>query len=395
MNNKRISELKIHYYNDLIDNTIKFWTKNCPDMEFGGYFSTIDRNGEPVSSHKSMWIQCRFIWLLSTLYNELEPRKEWLDLASHGIDFLRKHGFDKNGKMYFTVDRDGKPVRMRRYLFTEVFGVMAFAEYYRASGDHASLQTALEILDLINNMSNNPHALDSKYNPETFAPRGHSMAMIQINMLQVLRKAHPEGNYTPMIDKAIDEVLTYFVKTKEKALMEIVASDGSILRDTPEGRCVNPGHSIETAWFLMEEGKYRGDLSLINKALPILDWSLERGWDSEFGGIFSFVDLDGHQPVQVEWDMKYWWPHNESIYATLLAYSLTGESKYEDWFDKIRIWSEDHFPDREMGEWYGYLHRDGTVAIDLKASGWKGPFHLPRQQLYCYKLLDEMNKNES
>ena len=395
MNKERMNELKKHYYTGLVDDTIDFWIKYLPDMKYGGFYTTIDRKGASLSNHKNMWIQSRFIWLLSRMYTDLEPKKQWLDLASHGIEFIRKHGFDKNGRMYFTVDRNGSPVRMRRYLFSEVFAVMAFAEYYRASSDQAAMKTALEILDLITNLNNNPAALEPKYNPETFATRNHSMSMIQINMLQVLRGAHPEGNYTLMIDRAIDEVLMYFVKPDEQALLETVALDGSILRGTPEGRCINPGHSIETAWFLMEEGKYRGDQSLINKALPILDWSLERGWDSKYGGLLSFVDLDGLQPVQVEWDMKYWWPHNESIYATLLAYSLTGKSKYKEWFDKIRTWSEAHFPDREMGEWYGYLHRDGSVAIDLKANGWKGPFHLPRQQLYCYKLLDEMIKKES
>lgn len=395
MNEKRITELKNHFYHGLVENTMAFWTLNGIDKEFGGFYTMVDRRGTPLSRHKNMWIHGRFIWLLSRLYSVLEPRKEWLDLASHGIDFMLKYGFAENGRMFFTVDRDGKPVRMRRYLFTEVFAVIGFAEYYRASGDPAALKTALKILDLINDLKDKPDALELKYNPDTFPTRGHSMAMIQINMLQVIRDAHPTGDYTPLIDRAIDEVLTYFVKPDEKALLETVAPDGSILRDLPEGRCINPGHSIETAWFLMEEGKYRGDRALIEKALPILDWSLERGWDPEYGGLFSFVDLDRLQPVQIEWDMKYWWPHNESIYATLLAYSLTGDHRYEMWFEKIYTWSEKHFPDHEFGEWIGYLHRDGSVALDIKASGWKGPFHLPRQQLYCYRLLDEMNKNAS
>ncbi len=395
MNEKRITQLKNHFYNGLVEDTMAFWTQNGIDKEYGGYHTMVDRRGTPLSRHKNMWIHGRFIWLLSRLYSVLDPRQEWLDLAFHGVDFMRKYGFDENGRMHFTVDRDGKPVRMRRYLFTEVFAVIGFAEYYRASGDPAALETALKILNLINNLTDKPNALEQKYNPDNFPTRGHSMTMIQINMLQVMRDAHPAGDYTPLIDKAIDEVMTYFVKPDEKALLETVAPDGSILRDIPEGRCINPGHSIETAWFLMEEGKYQDDRDLIEKALPILDWSLERGWDTKYGGLFSFVDLDGLQPVQIEWDMKYWWPHNESIYATLLAYSLTGDPRYEKWFEKIFTWSEEHFPDREFGEWFGYLHRDGSVALDIKASGWKGPFHLPRQQLYCYRLLDEMGKNIS
>jgi len=57
-------------------------------------------------------------------------------------------------------------------------------------------------------------------------------------------------------------------------------------------------------------------------------------------------------------------------------------------------WSIKHFPAKEYGEWIGYLHRDGSVALDLKGNFWKGPFHLPRQQLYCHLLLKEQLEKE-
>ena len=46
--------------------------------------------------------------------------------------------------------------------------------------------------------------------------------MIQINMLQVLRTAHPEGDYNPRIDSAIEEVKKYFIKPEDKALLETI-----------------------------------------------------------------------------------------------------------------------------------------------------------------------------
>ena len=177
-----------------------------------------------------------------------------------------------------------------------------------------------------------------------------------------------------------------------KAPLETVGPDGEYLGDRPEGSCVNPGHAIETAWFILAEGKHRNDKAMIERALPILDWSLELGWDPKYGGILYFVDIEGKQPVQYEWDMKLFWPHNEAIYATLLAYSLTGDPKWEAWFEKILKWSLARFPDRQYGEWFGYLHRDGTVSHDLKGNMWKGPFHIPRQLLYCHLLLEEMLK---
>jgi N-acylglucosamine 2-epimerase len=112
----------------------------------------------------------------------------------------------------------------------------------------------------------------------------------------------------------------------------------------------------------------------------------QRGWDEEFGGLFYFRDLRG-LPVQEYWhDMKFWWPHCEAIIATLLAFKLTGDAKYTRWHQQIHDWSFAHFPDPEFGEWYGYLHRDGSVSSRAKGTMYKGPFHLPRMLWYCWRL---------
>jgi len=396
MEKKKIQELKAFYYDQLVNNTIPFWIDHATDSDYGGFTTYLDRKGELLSTDKPLWVMGRITWILARLYNALEKRSLWLDLARHGIDFINKYGFDSDGRMFYAVTRDGRPLRKRRYLFTETFGVIALAEYARAAGDSQILEQAKNLMLLIRDLYGRPDTLEPKIFPETLRTRGHSMAMIQINTLQVLRSAdpsgslQPEGDYNSLIDRSIDEVFTYFVKPDKKALLEMVGADGEYLQDLPEGRCVNPGHAIETAWFIMEEAKYRNDMDLARRALPLIDWSLELGWDREYGGLFSFVDVEGRQPVQLEWDMKLWWPHSEALYCTLLAYSLTGERKYADWFDKLHTWSHSHFPDKQYGEWIGYLHRDGTVALDVKGNYFKGPFHIPRQQLYCHLLLQEM-----
>lgn len=389
MERRRIETLRQFFYDELVNDTMPFWVNHSVDRKYGGFVTYLDRKGDVLCSDKSMWVQGRVTWLFSKLYNDLEKRDEWLELARHGADFIKKYGFDSDGRMFFTVTQNGRPLRKRRYLFTETFGVIAFAEYAKASGDEESLELAKKTMDLVLDLYNRPGALEPKFYPQAMQTRGHSMAMIQINTLQVLRNADKDNRYDQLIDNAIEEVFTYFVKPEKKALFETVGINGELL-DSPEGRCINPGHAIETFWFLLEEGRYRDDKKLIEKALPILDWSLELGWDKEHGGILYFVDIEGKQAAQLEWDMKLWWPHNEAIYATLLAYYLTKEGKYLEWFEKILDWSLKHFPDKEYGEWLGYLHRDGTVALDFKGNNWKGPFHLPRQELYCHLLLKEM-----
>lgn len=54
---------------------------------------------------------------------------------------------------------------------------------------------------------------------------------------------------------------------------------------------------------------------------------------------------------------------------------------------QVHDWSFGHFPDREHGEWFGWLHRDGSLSSRAKGSMWKGPFHLPRCLWYCWRLL--------
>jgi N-acylglucosamine 2-epimerase len=390
MKRERLKELSAYFRRELIDDTLPFWIEHSLDREFGGFTTYLDRAGHRLSPDKSMWAQCRITWLFARLFNVLERRPDWLELARHGAQFLARYGFDADGRMFFKVTRDGRPLRKRRHLFTECFGAMALAEFSRAADDGKSLRRARELVRLISELSRTPGALEAKVIPRTRKTRGHSAAMIKINLYQVMRDADNDADFSGAIDEAIDDIFRFFIEPHTKVLLETVGFQGEPLLNLPEGRCVNPGHAIETAWFILEEARERRDDELVGKILPILDGSLEIGWDQRHGGLLYFVDVEGKQPGQLEWDMKLWWPHIEAIYATLLAYHLTGESRYADWFERVLGWALDHFPDPQHGEWFGYLHRDGSVALNVKGNHWKGPFHLPRQQLYSHLLLEEM-----
>ena len=153
----------------------------------------------------------------------------------------------------------------------------------------------------------------------------------------------------------------------------------------------DPPFTIEAGWFILEEARLRGrDRRLIDLGLQIIDWSLAKGWDPHYGGLVYYTDAKGLPSTEYPHDMKLWWPHNEAIIATLLAFKLTVEPRYARWHAMVHDWAYAHFPDKLHGEWFGYLHRDGTVATRLKGNLWKGPFHLPRMQRYCWQRLEEM-----
>jgi N-acylglucosamine 2-epimerase len=383
-----MKEYKEFYRHQLLENTIPFWFPRSVDPEYGGYLLMRDAAGELIDDDKAVWVQGRAAWMLSTLYNTVEPKEEWLKGAKSGIDFLLNHCFDHDGRMFFHVTRDGRPIRKRRYFFSETFAAIAFAAYAKATGDRKMADKARELFGKCIDYATNPGLLPAKFT-NTRPAKGIGVPMIMINTAQQIRETIGDDRCDGLIRKWIDEIEKDFVKDDIRCVMEQVAPDGSII-DHIDGRTLNPGHAIEGAWFILHEARYRNnDPLLIKLGCRMLDYMWERGWDKEFGGILYFRDVYD-KPVQEYWqDMKFWWPHNETIIATLLAYKITGDEKYKNWHKLVHDWSYDHFPDKANGEWFGYLHRDGTVAQTAKGNLFKGPFHLPRQEWYCYMLLRE------
>jgi N-acylglucosamine 2-epimerase len=390
---ERLDELRAIYRDGLLQDTIPFWMKNCVDQEYGGFMFCLDRDGSVIDTDKGLWHQGRFTWTLSHLYNQVAANEEWLQLAKHGVDFIRRFGFDTDGRMWFQVTRDGRPIRKRRYTATETFATIAFAEYGRGAQDEQALQEALKLYKLLIHYKTNPHLLPPKFTD--FRPmKSIGGPMILINTSQIVRAATGENLCDEWIDRSIAEIENDFMKPDLEVVMETVGPNGEIY-DHFDGRTLNPGHAIEAAWFIMQEAKYRdNDPHLIKMGTTLLDWMWARGWDEEYGGILYFRDLKG-LPVQEYWhDMKFWWPHNETVIATLMAYQLTGDEKYAHWHQMVHDWSYAHFPDPAYGEWVGYLHRDGRVSHYMKGNIWKGPFHLPRMQLKCWQIIEEMSRGE-
>jgi N-acylglucosamine 2-epimerase len=387
------SALAAVYRDALLGDVIPFWLRHGPDREYGGFLTALDRDGTVIDTDKSVWFQGRAAWMFATLYNTVERNPEWRGAAASGVEFLRRYGTGPAGKMYFTVTRDGRPLRMRRYVYSEAFAAVANAAYYRATGDAAAFEAAGRHFETYLDYSFTPGRVPPKVDPATRPTVGIGPLMIAIATAQECREHLgdlPVGgrSCTEWIDVAVERIESLFLKPDHGVLMEVVGPGGEVL-DHFDGRTLNPGHAFECAWFIMHEGKLRGDRRLIRLGATVLDWMWERGWDEEFGGVYYFRDLRG-LPVQEYWhDMKFWWPHCEAIIATLLAWALTGDEKYARWHRQVHDWSFRHFPDPEFGEWYGYLHRDGRVSVRLKGNMWKGPFHLPRMLWYCWRLLEQ------
>ena len=374
------------YKGELLRNVMPFWMKHGFDRKNGGVYTCLDRDGSLMDSTKSVWFQGRFGWMTAYAYNHVEKNPEWLAASKSCCEFLEAHCFDKDGRAYFEVTAEGVGLRKRRYLFSECFAAIAYAEYSLASGDKAWARKALALFRRIRRFRTNPKKwTPSKYEPVVEA-QGHSLTMILINVASVLKQVSDDPALDAQITESVDLIRKYFIHPEFKAVLETVGPNGEFI-DTLAGRVINPGHCIETSWFLMDVAVARNDKALLKTALKILDWSWDWGWDKKYGGIISFKDCRNLPPQCYEQDMKFWWPQCETIIATAYAYKLTGDAKYMKWHKLASEWAWKHLKDRKFPEWYGYLHRDGTVAQPAKGNIFKGPFHVPRMLVKAWELV--------
>ena len=377
-----------------LEKAAAFWLKNGMDAVHGGVYTCLDRTGKIFSTDKSVWMQGRCGWMYAWLCRMYGTRQEWLDASKSCIDFLENYcvNWEAGGRLYFTVTEDGRPLRQRRYCYSEAFYCMANAEYYGITGKEEHLQRARRAYDLywdLNHGMKDPTGLGAKTIPETRTGRGLGIPMILLNVTGVLSRVDPERKalYEERATSCVGDILRYHVKPELGCVLENVGPEGQTRLDITEGRIVNPGHDIECAWFLMDRANETGDKALHEEAVKIYDMAFHMGWDKEYGGILYFVDCLGNPPEAYEHDMKLWWPHNEALIASLMIYRDTGKEAYLENFLQLLDYCKKYFADEEYGEWYGYLRRDGLPTQPAcKGSTFKGPFHVMR----CLAMLDSM-----
>ena len=397
MNNDLVKEVQ-SWAQEELQLGLDFWLKHGLDRKHGGIYTCLTREGEIYATDKSVWMQGRAAWTFSYLCKIYGVKDEWMEAAKSCLDFMEAHCIDREAgnRMYFTVTEDGRPLRQRRYNFSEGFYAIANAEYYGLTGETEYLDRARAAYQLVYDLNHgmeDPTGLGAKVIPETRQSRGLGGPMIFLNTTNILRRVDPERKelYDRYAKECVEDIFKYHHKPELRCTLETVGPNGEFQKNTTAGRVVNPGHAIESSWFVLEEANYLGDRALAEQAAEIYDFAMEMGWDEEYGGLLYFVDCLGYPPESYEHDMKLWWPHTEALIAALMLYRDTKDERYLADLKKLYEYTRDHFCDPEYGEWFGYLRRDGKPTEPAaKGSTFKGPFHVQRGLIYVDQLAKQV-----
>lgn len=381
------------YKSELLDKVVPFWLDKSQDHEFGGYFTCLDRDGSVYDTDKFIWLQGREVWMFAKLYNEVEHKQEWLDCAVQGAEFLKKYGHDGQLNWYFALDREGQPLVEPYNIFSYTFAVIAFGQLAIATGNKEYEEIARKTFDIVLSRVDNPKARWNKAVPGSRSLKTFDLPMILCNVALEIEPLLEPKFLHQTIDTCLHEVLDVFYRPELGLVVEALGKDGELV-DSFDGRKLNPGHAIESTWFIMDLGKRLNRPDLIEKAVEISLAEVEYGWDEQYGGIFYFMDRLGKPRHELEFDQKLWWVHIETLISMLRGYQLTGNPKCLEWFERVHDYTWKHFADPDYPEWYGYLNRRGEVLLPLKGGKWKGCFHVPRGLFNCWRMLEELSNCE-
>ncbi len=418
----QLIELRPFLFEHLLENVIPFWTDHAIDAK-GGINTCIADDGTLSSRDKWLWSQWRAVWVFSKLYNRIEPRESWLNVAKQIAEFTLKHGWDDRvGGWRLCISHDGRELRGCDSVYVDAFAIYGLVELARATGE-CSRHAGYPLGDAVTHCEKTihsefsgrrrdgacylawacktaDHALRRLQAPHDQIPhfpysvpkgaRVHGLPMIFSLAFWELGQFMDEALYRDAALRMTEDIFQHFYRADRDLVVERVAADNRKY-PPPFGTTVVPGHVLECMWFQIHIARDRQNHSALDDCCRLIRRHIELGWDDEYGGILHAVDADGG--TDVGWpfaDAKLWWPHVEAMYALLLAYEHTRDREYLNWYWKVHDYSFAHFPVAEHGEWTQKLDRRGQPLVSVPSLPVKDPFHLPRALIYCIDVLDRL-----
>ena len=392
--NARFVDLQAIYRAELLERTVPFWMNHAIDRAHGGILSCISDQGQVLSTDKYMWSQLRAIWTFSALYNRIDARTEWLDVARNIFAFASAHGRDEAGRWVFAVDQNGAMLQGATSIYADGFAIYGLTEYARASGNQSAIDLALETYRNVQERLARPGSYETAPYPIPEGVKAHGVSMIFSLVFHELGLLLDDEEILAAGLHHAREVMDVFLRPDDGLIYEYVRLDGAPL-DSPQGRAIVPGHAIESMWFMIHIFQHWGDDARIQQAVEVIRRHVEYGWDGEYGGILLARDAAGGDPWWPFADAKLWWPHTEALYALLLAYEVSGEPWALDWYANVHDYAFSHYPVSGYGEWTQKLDRQGRPFTETVALPVKDPFHLPRALINSIQTLERLTTQDN
>jgi len=421
-----VNKKLLHFYKrHVTENLLPFW-KNALDVRRGGVYTCFNNGGDRlVSNDKYTWSQGRFLWLWSEVARlaakgKLDEKQEpYLTHLSKTAAFLEENVFLENGNCAFLLTEEGRKkesIPGEGYdtsLYADCFVALGLGKFAGLTGDIPRFDRTLALYERIRQRIDSGNIRTEPY-PVPQGYRAHSIPMIMLNVAQELAAAAGELDH-PGEEELLGHSISYmrdvmdnFYRGEDHGVAEMLPDNPSSEGDTLLSRHRNPGHTIESMWFVIHTARQTGHSRYLERAVMAIEKAVDIGWDPDYGGLLRFTDREGGKPcgskgssayeqlIADSWDMKLWWPHSEALYATLLGYTQSGNRRLLQHYEKMEGYVFETFPhpDEKIDEWIQIRDRAGKPIDKIAALPVKDPFHILRNMLLIIDLLEDADMDQ-
>lgn len=423
--NEQLKYLKNQATQHLVDELLPFWTSRMKDDIYGGFITHFDEKGmDTGEDEKSLISQTRCIYTLSSAHRAGYGNGKLDELAKHGVDFLINKMWDKKyGGFYWMMNRKGEIKNDSKIIYGQSFAIYCLSEYSLATGDPRGQQYAEKVFDLIQK-----YCSDTMYGGywEMFhrdwalcgpGSKGGDRKTLDVHMhlmeaFTTLYECTKLEVHKRKLFEIIEILLFRILHPVYKTGIPQFYKDWSIApqikfdiiwgwdRFSPEGQKGNAndntcfGHNAEFAWLLL----HALEILKLNpepyyKTLrAIYDHTVKNGIDLVYGGVY----VEGPHSGGVYDKEKEFWQQAEVLIGLLDAYLLFEDNEYLDAYKNVHRFVFDKVINKETGEWYPLLTRQGKPVWTHMGHSWKINYHTVRAMIQSIKRLDliikKMNK---
>ena len=397
-NNPMLEQLQRKAQTELHDNILPFWLNHTRDKVRGGFYGEISNDLQvDEEAPRGALLTARILWTFAAAYRRRQE-PSYLAMARHAFEDLLERFWDETyGGLYWMVAADGTPLRPRKQIYGQAFGIYALAEYFAATQDDAALTKARELYALIDEHAYDP---DHKGYFEAFTREWELAEDMRLSEVDENEKKSMNTHIHLM--EAFTNLLRVWpdadLETRQTELLEVMMTriidpatyHTTLFFDeawTPQSVNISHGHDIETSWLLVEAAEVLGSEPILAQAERLSIQMAQAIYDEG-------RDPDGAIPYEEGpegWvdDTKQWWPQAEAAVGFLNAYQLTGAEHFFEAVQRSWAFIEAYLIDREHGGWYRYVTRDHQRDEDTpKVSFWKAPCHNGRA---CMELTDRLS----
>jgi mannose/cellobiose epimerase-like protein (N-acyl-D-glucosamine 2-epimerase family) len=384
-----LAALRDQYRHDLFEEFLPFWKRFGIDGENGGFLCSLDHDGTAVDTDKRVMFQARGLWVYSFLYNQFGI-EDCLEVAQSARDFIVAHGRDDNGDWVHTLDKYGNVRKPADGLgFSGIFVAEGLQEYYRATGDQASMDLALESVHRFLKIYDDPaRDVPQWYLPLSY-PGMRTLGYEEVT-IRVLNQILQQASYPELearVAESVDAVLNRFWNPTYRLNNEMLTHDYHRLNDKSED-FVYLGHSIVTFWMILQEAMRIRDRALFDLTSERLRRHIEVAWDNEFGGLIRGMHVHGKHDLD-----KWLWTQDEALVGTMILLEHTDLQWPKQWFERIYSYVQEKFTLRQYGYPLWILGADRMVTFEPHVTR-KGNYHHPRQLMLNSLALERMIERE-